>query len=304
MSGTVAIVGSGEEALNLAEELADAGHFTEVVVYGRQPETPSHTVFARGLARYVFGLEPFSRDTLAVFLAVPETGIPEIAFSVAGQGDAPPGCAAFHMSPVLPTEALAPLHPRGYALGSFHPLGSPADTGTARSESSVTGAIRGGFVAVTGSPSAVGVARRITDALEARVLEVPAGRRPLVDAATVMVGSYLDPLMALSSRLMERAGVPSEDAAPALVAVARASLDRLDRGDPRTAPGNPVLEGDVERVALHLRALDAEDQRLYALLATEILRLSADEQALDPETRHAMEELLARYTHLEPTNVG
>lgn len=304
MSGTVAIVGSGEEALNFAEELAAAGSFASVVVYGRQPETPAHTVFARGLARYVFGLEPFPGDTLAVFLCVPETSVPEIAFSVAGQGDAPPGSAAFHVSPVLPTEALAPLHARGYALGSFHPLGSAPSSGAPRDPTAGARAIEGGYVAVTGSPSAVGVARRIADGLDARVLEVPAGRRPLVDAATVMAGAYLDPLLALSGRLMERAGVPAEDSTPALVSVVRASLDRLEREGPRLAPGNPVLEGDVERVALHLRALDPEDQRLYALFASELLRLAADQSTLDPDTRHAMDALLARYTQLQPTTVG
>lgn len=296
MLGGVAIVGSSAEALNLAEELGASGRFERVSVYGRQAEAPAHTVFARGLARYVFGLEAFDRDTLAVILAVPDEGVPELAFSVAGQGAAPAGSAAFHLSPVLPTDALAPLHAQGYALGSFHPLGASAEA----SEGAAT--ITGGYVAVTGSPAAVTVARRITDALDAEVLEVPAGRRPLVDAATVMAGAYLAPLLGLSARLMERAGIAADEAAPALVAVARAALGRAERQGSSAAPANPVLSGDVERLALHLRALDGEDQRLYALLAAEILRLEGD--AVDPATRGAIEEILGRYTAGEPTTVG
>lgn len=296
MPGRIAIVGAGARALSLAEELGGSGRFDGVSVYGRQREAPAHTVFAREHARYVFGLEPFHGDTVAVFLGVADEGVPEIAFSVAGQGAAPPGCAAFHLSSVLPTEALAPLHTQGYALGAFHPLG--ASTQPRGGGQGITG----GFVAVTGSPSAVAVARRIAEALDARVLEVPAGRRPLVDAVTTMAGAYLDPLLGLSVRLMERAGIAADDATPALVAVARGALDRIEEEGVTGASSSPVLDGDMERLALHLRALDAEDQRLYALFARELLRI--EEEALDPETREAIQELLDRYAGLEPSSIG
>lgn len=295
MLGSIAIVGTRAEALNLAEEIGASGRFAGVTVYGREPEAPAHTVFGRGLARYVYGLEPLESETLAVLLAVADEGVPETAFSIAGQGEAPPGCAAFHLSPVLPTDALAPLHALGYALGTFHPLGGSAESSRGATP------VAGGYVAVTGSPSAIAVARRIVDALDAEVLEVPAGRRPLVDAATVMVGSYLEPLIALSSRLMERAGIAADDASPALVAVARAALARVERGE-GSAPAHPVRDGDLERLSLHLRALDADDQRLYALFAAEILRLEAG--VADAATRAAMQELLSRYLEPQPTSVG
>lgn len=294
--GSVAVVGSGVGALNLAEELASSDDVDRVTVYGRRKEVPPHTVFARDMAAFVFGLEPFDPDTAAVILAVPDEAIPEIAIAVAAQGDAPPGAAAFHLSAVLPTEAMGPLHARGYALGAFHPLGA-----SSRPSEGAT-RITGGYVAVTGSPAAVGVARRLVDALGARLLEVPAGRRPLVDAATVMAGGYLEPLLGLSVRMMERAGIAADEAGPALLSVVRNALDRIEEGGVSDEPLNPMVDGDVETVALHLRALDPEDQRLYALFAAEILRLEADR--LEPETRAAMRDLLSRYTTLEPTSIG
>lgn len=296
MVETVAIVGVGSAALNLAEELAGSGEVGTVVVYGRQEEVPSHTVFARELAEYVFGLERFPGDTAAVILAAPDEEVPALAFAVAGQGPAPTGCAAFHLSGVLPTDALAPLHAQGYSLGAFHPLGSSSRA----SEGPVR--VSGGYVAVTGSPEAVAVARRLTDAIGARILQVPASRRPLVHAATAMAGGYLAPLISLSARLMERAGISAHDATPALITVARDALSRIEEGAPAAAPANPVVDGDVETLALHLRALDPEDQRLYALFASEILRLEAD--AVPPETREAMSEVLSPYTALEPTTIG
>lgn len=295
--GSVAVVGTRPEALNLAEELAASDELAGVTVYGRVREAPAHTVFARGLARYVYGLEPFDPSTFAVLIAVPDEGVPETAVSIAGQGPAPGGCAAFHLSPTLPSDALAPLHRPGYALGVFQPFGGDRPGATTldgpAGEGHGQAGLSGGFVAVTGSPAAISVARRLCDALGAEVLEVPAGRRPLVDAASVLVSGSLAPLLALSSRLMERAGIAADDVRPALIAAARAALARAEQGATSEASAHPARRGDPERVALHLRALDGEDQRLYAVLASEMLRIEGG--SVDAATRVAIDQLLSRY---------
>lgn len=280
--GSIAVVGTSVEGLNLAEAMAASERLGTVTVFGREAEAPAHTVFARGLARYVFGLEPFDPGTYAVLLAVPDEVMLETAFSISGQGRAPDGCAAFHLSPTLPTDALAPLHSQGYALGVFQVLSR-------------------GFVAITGAPSAIGAARRIADGLDAEVLEVPAGRRPLVDAAAVMVSGALEPVIALSTRLMERAGIAVEEAEPALMAVAQETLSKLREGEERSElSAHPARRGDLERLSLHLRALDEEDQRLYAVLASEMVRIEGG--GADAATRAAIGELLGRY--LEPAGAG
>jgi len=293
--GTIAVVGSGIGALDLAEELGGSGDVGRVVVYGRQKTGPAHTVFARDLAEYVFGIQPLASDTSAVLIAVPDEAVPEVGLAIAALGPAPAGCAAFHLSGVLPTEALGALHGPGYALGAFHPLGASSRP----SEGSIR--VGGGYVAVTGSPAAVSMARRLTDALDAEVLEVPAARRPLVHAAAVLAGAYMRPLLSLSSRLMERAGVASGEAMPALLSLARSALDRVEEGRTSSTPANPIEDGDVETLALHLRALDPDDQKLYALFAREIARL--EEHRLEPETLEAIHDVLAKYTALEPSSI-
>jgi len=286
MVGAVAVVGDEPFALGLAEELTTCSEFSEVIVYGRHPEAPHHAMFARGGARYVFGIEPFPPDTVAAFVAVDDTRVPEMAMMLAAQGRAPSRCAAFHLSGVLPTDALEPLHAAGYAIGAFHPLGS--STGGARRERP----LRGSYIALTGSPESEGVGRQLADFLGAEVLSVPAGRRPLVQASVEMARGYLGPLLDLAARLMARAGITADESRPALVAVARDGLRAWELGGAAPA-GNPVSAGDVETLALHLRALDPEDQRLYAVLASEVLRLERD--TLDPEAFRDMRDLLSRY---------
>lgn len=293
---SVAIVGPGRMGLALGSALVHADAVRELTVFGRRPHPPNHPLFTQGAARYVFGAEPLSAHTRTLLLAVPDDVVPEMAFTVAAQGPAPAGCAAFHLSGALPTDVLAPLHEQGYAVGSFHPLQV-----IAHPVSSVD-RIAGSSVAVTGGPEAVANARRLTDALGCRLFTVPAGRRPLYHAAVVLASSYLLPLLDLSARLMTRAGVSSDDAVAALLPLVRGTLASVEEGGVPSAVAGPIARGDVDVVALHLRALDPEDQRLYALLGTELVRLGAE--SLDEETHAAFSDLFRRYVEMETTVTG
>ena len=287
MLASVTIVGPGRMGLALAGALREAEAVRRLTVFGRRPEPPAHPLFTHGEARYVFGVETVSPDTVAVFLAVPDAVVPEMAYTLAAHGPAPEGCAAFHLSAALPTDVLGPLQAQGFAVGSFHPLQVVAHA--------VVGAERlpGSYIAFMGSPEATAVARRLASAMGSRLLNVPAGRRPLFHAATVMASSYLPPLLDLAARLMERAGVSSEEALPALIPLVRGTLEDIgDRGIEASLAG-PLAEGDVEAVALHLRALDPEDRELYAAFGEELLRLTGTR--LDAETRHGLQEQLKRY---------
>jgi predicted short-subunit dehydrogenase-like oxidoreductase (DUF2520 family) len=285
--GSITIVGPGRMGLSLGMALVHSDAVRSLTVFGRHAEPPAHPLFMQGLARYVFGVEPLERDSTTLLLAVPDTAVPEVAHVLAAQGSAPNGCAAFHLSGALPTEVLEPLHHQGYGVGSFHPLVAVSHP--------LTGADRipGSWAAVIGAPETVRTARMVADAIGMSMFAIPAGRRPLYHAAVVMASSYLLPLLGLSARLMERAGVDGDEAIAALIPLVRSTLSSIEgRGLPDSA-GGPVSRGDVETTALHLRALDPEDQRLYALVGSEVLRLAADE--MDEQAFDELAELFGRY---------
>jgi len=283
---SVTIVGPGRMGLALASALTNYGAVRDVTVFGRSPEAPSHPLFLQGRAQYVFGVEPLAMITNALLLAVPDAVVPEMAHTVAAQGPAPEGCAAFHLSASLPTDVLAPLHAQGYAVGSFHPLQPVVHPIRAADR------IPGSYVAVIGGPEATAVARRLASVLDATVLEVPAVRRPLFHAAVAMAGGYLPVFLDLSARLMERAGAPSDQALPALMPLVRGTLATIEEEGLGAALRGPIATGDVETLSLHLRALDDEDRRLYALLGAELVRMLGG--MLDEGTRETLLEELAR----------
>jgi predicted short-subunit dehydrogenase-like oxidoreductase (DUF2520 family) len=187
------------------------------------------------------------------------------------------------VSGALSTEVLAPLHAQGYAIGSFHPLQAIANP--------VTGAERipGSWLAVTGAPEALAVARRLAAALESPVLTVPEARRPLYHAAAATAANFLPPLLDMAARMLERAGVPHEASLAALLPLVRGALANIEEGGLEAAVTGPVPRGDVETVGMHLRAVDPADRRLYTLLGRALVELSA--ARLDEDRRRELLEI-------------
>lgn len=279
---SVVIVGPGRVGLGLGYALKQAGAVDELTVCGRRQDPPAHPLFTQGMARYSFGLEVPRPGTEAIFLAVPDGVLPEMAHALAAQGPAPEECAAFHLSGALVTDVLSPLHARGYAVGSFHPLQAIAHP--------VTGAERlaGSYIAVSGAPVAVATARRLAAALGSPILTVPETWRARYHAAAVMASNFLPPLLDAACRILEGAGVPHEDALPALLPLVRGTLSNIEELGLDAAVTGPVARGDTETVELHLRALDGGDRRLYALLGRELARIVGN--GLDEDVRRALLE--------------
>jgi predicted short-subunit dehydrogenase-like oxidoreductase (DUF2520 family) len=281
------IVGPGRAGLSLGYALWQAGGIDSITYSGRKPDPPPHPLFISGVARYVFGLERPEPGTTAVFLGVPDEVLPEISVALAAHGNSPPGCAAFHLSGALGTDALAPLVEKGYDVGSIHPLQSLADP--------VLGAelLKGVFFAVSGEPAAISVARRVLNPLGGSVLTIPVARRPLYHAAAVFASNYLAGLISAAGRLMAQAGVPEDEALQAILPLARGSLENLGRLGPVRALTGPVSRGDVETVRLHLRTLEPRERTLYASLGLEILKL-AGEGGLDENTMEELKKMFER----------
>lgn len=270
MIDRLVFVGPGRVGLALGTALWHADAVRELVYCGRRPEPPGHPLFVQGKARYHFGLETPAPGTAAVLLTVPDDVLPELAHALAGQGNARDGCAVLHCSGALSTDPLAPLHARGYAVGSLHPLQAIAHP--------LTGAERlpGSSFAVSGEPRAVAAARRIVGALGGRALQIPVTQRPVYHAAAVLASNGLAALIASAARLIVRSGVSPEEALPALVPLVRGTIDNIAELGLHDALTGPVVRGDLETVRLHLATLEPRDREIYLVLARELTELAAE----------------------------
>lgn len=284
MSESLFVVGPGRMGLALGYALWQAEVLDSLVYSGRRPEPPSHPLFIQGSARYVFGLERPPDDVTAVILAVPDDSLSEIAVALSGHGDAPNGASAFHLSGALGTDPLAPLHARGYSVGTLHPFQTVAHP--------ITGAdlLPGSYFAISGEPQALTTARRLLSALGSKGFTVPVSQRPNYHVAGVFASNYLLAVLSVAARFLDRAGISEEEAVEAVLPLVKGTLQNLEDLGARHALTGPVARGDVETVNLHLRMLQGRDRTLYAALGRELLEALRPTE-LDEGVAEALEKL-------------
>lgn len=295
MNERVAVIGAGRMGLALGAALHRGGATEQVVFYGRSIEPPPHPIFDPAAddsvddepppVEYRIWPAPMPSGATVVLLAVPDGALAEVAHDLAYTGQAPPGCAALHLSGALTADVLSPLHAAGYAVGSMHPLQAVADPWLAADRmSNIT-------FALAGEPAAVAAGRRLADALDGYAIVVPPAMRPLYHAAAVLASNGLVAVLAAAVRLFDQAGIGEPEAVQALVPLVRGTLDNLQNLGVRGALTGPLVRGDVDTVRLHLARLSPEDRVLYSALGMELLRL-ARAAGLDERRADELDTLL------------
>ena len=101
----------------------------------------------------------------------------------------------------------------------------------------------------------------------------------------------IDRIAPIKERLMAEAGVPADEAQPALAALAAGAVENVAARGPAEALTGPVARGDAATVRRHLARLSGADRDLYCLLGREALKL-AEARGLDPAAAARLRDLL------------
>jgi predicted short-subunit dehydrogenase-like oxidoreductase (DUF2520 family) len=199
--------------------------------------------------------------------------------------DLPAGLPVLHASGSLSVDVLAPLAARGHPVAGMHALAAIADP--------VEGAerLRGATFGVEGQGPARALAERLVAACGGRVLPIRPGGKALYHAAAVFASNYAVALLSVAERLMTQAGIPADDAQPALAALAAGAVENVAARGPAAALTGPIARGDAETVERHLSRLSGADRDVYCLLGLEALEL-AEARGTDPAALARLRTLL------------
>ena len=293
MSERIVIIGPGRMGLALGAALRHSGEVERLTFYGRSLEPPPHPMFEAApdddtsipTVEYRTGIPPLPPETTVLLLTVPDSALSDVVHDVMAAGPAPPGCVALHVSGALSTDVLAPLHGIGYGIGSMHPLQTVADPWFSWDR------ILGVAFAISGDPAGTRAAHRLVNALEGKPLIIAPSLRAVYHAAAVMASNNIVAVVAAASRLLEEAGVPEEEAVPALLPLVQGTIDNIRHLGLLPSLTGPIARGDVDTVRLHLARLSGEERELYSALGLEVLRL-ARAAGLDPRKADETRELL------------
>lgn len=268
----VVVVGSGRLGGALARSLSARRWPVRVL---------SRTVEGR-LRAQSLGLKPATPKDLAqagvALLCVPDKAVSEVAQDLAqtlGKG-----AALVHCAGALSLQALGA--PRGRATGSFHPLCAVSDPRASLSGHSVALSTR--------SRTLKAVLQQMAKDLGLSVLEVPEERRAAYHAGAVLSAGGAVALMATAVEAMGHAGVSADQALAALLPLMRSALRGMEARGVAGGLTGPIVRGDTQVVAAHLRSLPKKVGAVYRLLSLQALQLA--EPRLSPEARRDLAKLL------------
>ena len=226
-----------------------------------------------------------------MIISVRDERVPEVAERLAKEKRLRSNQILLHTSGANPARTiLAPALPFVRAVGTLHPLVSFADPRVA------VETLKDVAFGIEGDEPARAIAKRIVRALGARAVFLEAENLALYHAGAVMASNYVVAMADTAQTLLVRAGVPPDQALPALIPLLTSVVHNLAQlGLPGALTG-PVERGDVSSVERHLKTLEArapELLALYRLVGRDVLRLAREKTKLDPAGAARIEALFS-----------
>lgn len=279
----VGIIGCGQLGRCLCSALSTT-EFRPSVVVSRSEESARTASRLAGGARWSTRLESVLYAEL-ILLTVPDRLIRSISSKLSSFPLE--GKVVVHTSGAHSAEALSRARNAGASVASFHPIQTFPST--------EQGVFRGITFTVDGDVRAVDACQKLSEALGAKVIEIPAEKRELYHTALSIASNFFQTLGWLSLELLQTAGI--EKPANALTPLLRTTLENFAKvGFPQALTG-PISRGDTETIRKHLCALSLNAPHLLplyrelGLLTVELAKLKG---TLSEQKKEQISDLLRR----------
>jgi predicted short-subunit dehydrogenase-like oxidoreductase (DUF2520 family) len=259
----VTIIGAGRMGQGLGLALKRRGY--KVVLVNRGPRD----VLAPLVLHQGSRAEATSGSEL-VLIATPDDAISAVAAELAAERAVTRDQVVLHLSGLLDRTALAALEESGAGCGSFHPLQSVAEPGTAAER------LKGAFVGIEGDERALIAAERLANTLRMIPVRIPAEAKPAYHAAAAFVANYTVALVGVAERLARAAGVAPDIAARIYLPLLGGAVANLTSLGPAASLTGAVRRGDVQTIQTHLEALSPEDRKLYRTVGRAAVALARE----------------------------
>ena len=288
---TISIVGAGAVGRSLGLSLVGAGFEVAAVVSAHRREA-GHLAILVGAPRSSDRLADLP-DAGDVFVCVPDDAIAGVARALAALDTSWSGRLVAHTSGSRPASVLDPVAAAGALTVSFHPLlsfpheGPPVD-------------LAGAYVGIEGPDDGAERANHVARALGMRPVRIPTNDKPRYHLAASIASNYLTTLLATVDEVLgsdgpraapRQSGEAETVGSHIFLPLIRETLDNIERSSPENALTGPVARGDVSTVRMHIDALRVSASHLlplYAVLATETVRVAVRGRHLSPEVADEM----------------
>jgi predicted short-subunit dehydrogenase-like oxidoreductase (DUF2520 family) len=250
MQPRITIIGAGRMGQGLGLALKRRGYRVVLVNRSQRDVIPPLILHQGSRAEATAGAE-------LVLIATPDDAIGQVAAELASERAIARDQIVLHLSGLLDRRALLALDDTGAGCGSFHPVQSVAEPGTAAER------LKGAYVGIEGDERALVAAERLANTLRMTPVRIPAEAKPAYHAAAAFVANYTVALVGVAERLARSAGVPPDVAGKLYLPLLGGAVANLTSLGPAAALTGAVRRGDVQTIQSHLEALSTEDRELY-----------------------------------------
>lgn len=245
MTEGLGIAGTGAMAKALGALLRGSG-IPVAAIAGRRQQAAAEAALFTGAAEAT-AIRELPRYSRRILIAVSDDAVAQVACELADGGLE--NAVVLHTCGALGPEALAPLRPKGNAVGVLHPL----QTVPAAERGVET--LPGATFAYAGDGRATEWARTLIGRLGGEGLAVNAQHWHDYHAAAVMASNYHVTLIDAALELMEGAGIGRAAALHALAPIVRTTADNVLMSGPEAALTGPIRRGDAGTVRRHATAM-------------------------------------------------
>ena len=280
----IGFIGAGTLATGLAMAFASRGYCVAAVT-SRTPASAHRLAAKVPGCRVEVDAVDLARRCEVVFITTSDRAIGLVASSVQWR----PGQGVVHCSG---SQSLAPLEcaaAAGASIGSFHPFQTLACLETPEQ---ALDRLAGVTYAVEGCGWVVEFLEEAATRLGGRAVRLTPEDRPLYHASAVLACGFLVTLLKVSADVWQEAGFSRDEAYAALLPLVKATIANIEMAGPAHSVTGPLVRGDADTVAHHLKALSSRMPHLlplYRALGLESLDISRGEP--DGETEHKLRAL-------------
>ncbi|HEU4390379.1 MAG TPA: Rossmann-like and DUF2520 domain-containing protein [Blastocatellia bacterium] len=207
-----------------------------------------------------------------VLISTPDRRIPNAVSLLKRSWSAQKG-VALHTSGALSSDVLADLRPRGFSVGSCHPLQTFPST-TAALE-----LVQRSYFCVEGDRPAVRAARNLVRRVGAQYFEIKPDEKSLYHSAAVLGSGGVTALLSVSLEILARCNLGERQSLRVLLPLVEGTVNNIRGIGPARALTGPVPRGDAGTVRMNLEALgkiDPDWRELYRLLSRRAVALTRD----------------------------
>lgn len=286
---TTFVVGAGPVATALAGALR-LGGVPVLGLWARKPAAARAAGATAGVAAFSSAPPDILLEAEVVILAVRDAVITEVAQVLLGTGLVGKRHVLLHCAGAVSAhDALGPVAAQVAGIGTMHPLSAIADG------KSVMRQLKGTVFGVEGDEVGRATAIKMVSLIGGVVMNLDGTQMAGYHAAAAIASNYIVSAIDAAAAVLASTGVPPQQAAAALVPLARGALDNIEARGTTDGLTGPIRRGDAQTIQRHLDALQGKPElvEIYRALARRAVEIASRLDGRDAPDRAGLDAIRA-----------